>query len=149
GGGANALSVARSLDRLGADVYAINEGNAPVRFSRSCRWLALRGEAPDSWARFLVAPESDRLRGAVLVACSDDAIELIARHREALEAKFLLDDSNSEAQRCMLDKRRTYFAARGAGVPTPRFWAAASREQLVALRGSLAFPLLIKPHFTH
>jgi D-aspartate ligase len=149
GGGANALSVARSLGRLGAAVYAINEDSALVRYSRYCRWLPVHGDPPESWARFLIGPESDRFRGAVLLACSDDGIEVIARHREALEAKFLLDDSNRAAQLGMLNKCETYHAARAAGVPTPRFWTAETREQLMALRDSLVFPLLIKPHFTY
>jgi D-aspartate ligase len=149
GGGANALSVARSLGRLGAEVYAINEDSALVRYSRYCRWLAVPGDAPESWARFLIGPESDRFRGAVLLACSDDGIELIARHREALAAKFLLDESNPAAQLGMLNKCQTYHAARAAGIPTPRFWVAETRDQLMALRDSLVFPLLIKPHFTY
>jgi predicted ATP-grasp superfamily ATP-dependent carboligase len=149
GGGANALSVARSLGRLGAEVYAINEDLAFVRYSRYCRWLEVRGDAPESWARFLVGPESDRFRGAVLLACSDDGIELIARHRDELSAKFLLDESNPAAQLCMLNKCRTYQAALAAGVPTPRFWMAETREQVMALRDSLVFPLIVKPHFTY
>ena len=149
GGGANALSVARCLGRLGVEVYAINEDSALVRYSRYCRWLAVRGDAPESWARFLVGPESDRYRGAVLLACSDDGIELIAKHREALAARFLLDESNPTAQLDMLNKCQTYLAARAAGVPTPRFWMAETREQVIALRDSLVFPLIIKPHFTY
>ena len=149
GGGANALSVARSLGRAGAKVYAINEDTAYVRYSRYCRWLEVPGDAPDSWARFLLGPESDRLRGGVLLACSDDAIAIIARHRPELSARFRLEESYPAAQLDMLDKLRTYQAAQAAGVPTPRFWAARTREQVVALRDALVFPLIVKPHFTH
>jgi predicted ATP-grasp superfamily ATP-dependent carboligase len=130
-------------------VYAINEDAAYVRDSRYCQWLTVPGDAPGCWERFLVGPESERLRGAVLLACSDEGIEIIARHREELSAKFLLDESNPPAQLLMLNKLRTYQEAQAAGVPTPRFWVAKTREQVVSLRGSLAFPLVVKPLYTH
>jgi predicted ATP-grasp superfamily ATP-dependent carboligase len=149
GGGANALSVARSLGRAGVEVYAINEDTAYVRYSRHCRWLEVPGDAPDSWARFLLGPESNWLQGSVLLACSDDAIAIIASHRPELSARFRLDESNPAAQLAMLNKLRTYQAARDAGVPTPRFWPSRTREQVVALRDALVFPLIVKPHFTH
>ena len=149
GGGANALSVARSLGRAGVEVYAINEDSAYVRYSRYCRWLEVPGDAPGAWACFLLGPESEPLRGGVLLACSDDAIAIIARHRPELSAKFRLEESNPTAQLDMLDKLRTYQAAQAAGVPTPRFWPARTREQIMALRDALVFPLIVKPRFTH
>jgi predicted ATP-grasp superfamily ATP-dependent carboligase len=149
GGEANALSVARSLGRAGVEVYAIGEDTAYVRFSRHCRWLAVAGDAPNSWARFLLGPESDWLQGSVLLACSDDAIAIIAGHRPELSARFRLEESNPAAQLDMLDKLRTYQASQAAGVPTPRFWPAQTREQVVATREDLVFPLIVKPRFTH
>src|SRR3954452_24368130 len=117
GGGANALSVARCLARQGVVVYAINEPSAPVRSSRHCRWLEGRpddGDGEESWARFLLGPATEHLRGAVLLSCSDQGIQVIARHRDALEARFLLDDSNRAAQLRVLDKLSTYEEARAA-----------------------------------
>jgi D-aspartate ligase len=148
GGRANALSVARQIGRLGAAVYALNEPGAFVGHSRYCRQLDDSGD-PRQWERFLLGPESDHLRGAVLLACSDEGIELICARREALEARFLLDESNPAAQRAMLNKLSTYRAAAEAGVPTPGFWTAESREQLEAVRGELAFPLIVKPRLSH
>jgi predicted ATP-grasp superfamily ATP-dependent carboligase len=148
GGGANALSVARSLGRLGATVYAINEDTALVRHCRHCRWLG-PGNDPESWSRFLLGPESEGLKGAVLLACSDEGIEIIARHRAALQARFLLDESDPAAQLCMLNKCHTYRIAQAAGVPTPRFWIAGTRQQVLAFRDCLVFPLIVKPHLTH
>jgi predicted ATP-grasp superfamily ATP-dependent carboligase len=149
GGGANALSAARSLGRAGVEVFIINDDTAYVRYSRYVQPIEAAGSDPDSWARFLTGRASDTLRGAVLLACSDDGIELIARHRDELSARFLLDESNPTAQLAMLNKLSTYQSARAAGVPTPRFWEVESREQVAALRDALVFPLIVKPHFTH
>jgi predicted ATP-grasp superfamily ATP-dependent carboligase len=153
GGEANALSVARSLGRLGVVVHALNAPNACVRFSRHCRWVAVPpadgGDVEESWARFLLGPGSDHLVGAVLLTCSDAGIRVLARHHEALSARFRLDECAPEAQLCMLDKLSTYRAARAAGVDTPRFWVAESCADLEALRDELVFPLLVKPRLSH
>lgn len=151
GGDANALSVARSLSRDGIAVHAIGLPNSPVRWSRFCRWISTEthGNVQESWTRFLLGPESEHLRGAVLLSCCDDGIELIANQREALAPKFRLDESNKDAQLCMLNKLATYQAAVAAGVPTPRFWVAERREQILALEEDLRYPIIIKPLLSH
>jgi len=49
----------------------------------------------------------------------------------------------------MLDKLCTYRAAVAAGVPTPRFWAVASADDVAALGGELVYPLIVKPRRSH
>lgn len=151
GGGANALSVARSLGRRGVAVHAINDWSSYVRRSRYCRWVALPDEGPREavWSDFLLGPASDCLRGAVLLACSDEGIQCIANHRERLLEKYRLDDSDPVAQRAMLNKLATYQHALAAGVPTPRFWLARAAQDIAGLRGSLVYPLLVKPLYSH
>ena len=142
GGDHGCLSIARSLGSAGIPVYAISPRQSVVRYSRFCRWIDL----PDSnaigtevWAAYLLGRQSNHLRGAVLLAASDEAIELIAEHRQSLSEKFTLDLSNPEAQLCMLDKLCTYRAAQAAGVPTPKFWVANTPEQIVKLEHELVF----------
>jgi predicted ATP-grasp superfamily ATP-dependent carboligase len=151
GGDANALSVARSLRRIGARVYALGEPGSCVRHSRHCRWIEARGgeTLETAWAAYLLGPESDHLAGAVVLACSDAGIQMIAHHRDALLERYRLDESDPGAQLAMLDKLGTYRSALAAGVPTPRFWIAETRAQLEALRGELVFPLIVKPRLAH
>lgn len=151
GGGANALSVARSLGRYGAPVHAINLPSEHVRYSRFARWIRLPAgpNYAEVWTEYLLGPQSDRLVGAVLLAASDAALEIIARNRPALARRFLLDDSNPQAQLAMLNKLSTYRAAVAAGVPTPRFWLAGSLREVEAIRDELVFPLIVKPQLSH
>jgi D-aspartate ligase len=152
GGDQGCLSIARSLGAAGIPVYAINHPQAEVRYSRFCNWIDLPGSnasGTEAWVAYLLGRESDHLRGAVLLAASDEAIELIEERRQELAEKFRLDLSNSTAQRCMLDKLCTYRAAQAAGVPTPKFWVADTREQIVELEHELVFPLVLKPILGH
>jgi predicted ATP-grasp superfamily ATP-dependent carboligase len=162
GGGANALSVSRQLGRMGVRVYGLCDPGTFVRHSRYCTPLEVErsgadGERADgaadgedagvasAWAKFLLGPESDGFRGAVLLACSDAGIRLVAENRERLAARFLLDESDPRAQLAMLNKLSTYRAAAAAGVPTPKFWVAESARDLEAVRHELVFPLVVKP----
>jgi D-aspartate ligase len=151
GGSANALSVARNLGAEGIKVYVINHATEIVRYSRFCEWIpvSMNGNVSDSWASYLLGPNSNHLQGAVLLACSDDGIELIAKHREKLLERFVLDESDSAAQLCMLNKLCTYQQATAAGVPTPKFWLAETLDQIMNLREELVFPLIVKPVFSH
>src|SRR5687768_15999830 len=99
GGGRNALSVARSLGRKGIKVYAISCDDDPVRFSRYAEWIDIPagGSMEDSWGRYLLGPESDWLKGAVVLSTSDAGLLLLSERRDDLKGKFILDLSNPEA----------------------------------------------------
>ena len=151
GGSVNALSIARSLGRRGVPVYALNDPQAYVCASRYARRIDLpgSGDTANAWRDYLTGPASDGLRGAVLLAASDEGLELIMQHRDELGKKFLLDESNPVAQRAMLNKLTTYQAATAAGVPTPRYWVASGREEIDRLREELVYPLIVKPQLSH
>lgn len=153
GGDEIGLSVARSLGRRGVHVWAIAASYQPIRYSRYVDWIrAPEGSWTDFWrhcAEFLTGPHSDHLAGSLLLAASDEALALLTDHRPALEKKFLLDRSNPQAQRTMLDKVATYEAAKEAGVPTPRFWVLQTQEELRKISNELSYPLIVKPRHGH
>ena len=152
GGGANALSVARSLGRLGATVRVINEPGAFVQYSRYSTPLdvpAKPGDEARAWAEYLLGPQGQALAGSVLLTCCDAGLELIAEHRESLSRRFLLDDSNPRAQVRMLGKLETYEDAVAAGVPTPAFRIVGSVDEVDAAREGLLFPVIVKPRLSH
>ena len=148
GGAMNALSIARSLAELGVAVHTI--GVEPfVEWSRHVRPLPL-GRGDDEAARWLatlLGPTTDHLRGAVVLAASDVGITVLARHRDALLERYLLDDSDVPAQLMMLDKLATYEAAAAAGVPTPRFWRLGEPD--ADYPPDLTYPVIVKPLLSH
>lgn len=151
GGNENALSVARNLSPAGIPVYFLNRPEVPARRSRHGRWIALDGgpDAPQHWKRFLLGSASDRLAGAVLLACSDEAIELVTENWQALSAKFLLEECPPAVRRRLLDKLSTYEAARECGIPVPGFWFARSRGELESAAAQCRFPVILKPRLSH
>ena len=151
GGDENALSVARSLAPAGIRVHLLNRRHRPAGYSRQARSIALDGDAsgPADWARFLTSSASDWLAGAVLLTCSDEAIELVLDNWQALAAKFRLEICPPAVRRALLDKLDTYRIAAGAGVPVPGFWIAEDAADLERITGEARFPLLVKPRLSH
>src|SRR5260370_12688939 len=143
------LSVARSLARHGVTVYALTGRGEGVRFSRRVRWIRMAdGGSPHSWERFLLGSDSDYLTGAVLLACSDDAINLIARNSEQLSRKFLIEEGDPETRLCLLDKFRTYEKADEAGIPTVAYELVDCVSQIHAVAERFRFPVIIKPLYS-
>jgi predicted ATP-grasp superfamily ATP-dependent carboligase len=151
-GAPNGLSVARCLGLRGIKVYGLTPPASYLRYSRYCTWIPATATGPETVearAEYLLGPDSNWLRGAVLLACYDPALQLLARYRDQLQEKYRLDLCNPPAQLCMLDKLATYQAAVAAGVPTPRFWVAQNHRQVLGYRDELVYPLLVKPLLSH
>lgn len=151
GGGANAVSVVRSLGRRGIRVYAVNAPNAYLQHSRYCDFIcpSKNGDLAEAWGKYLLGKESEHLRGSVLLACSDAALEVLIKNRETLSKKFVLDIMNKEAQLCMLNKLCTYEAARSAGIPAPRFWIIGNSGSIGDIVREASFPLMVKPVYSY
>jgi predicted ATP-grasp superfamily ATP-dependent carboligase len=149
GGESNALSIARQLSAMGVAVHSIGVASF-VPWSRHLTAIPVgTGDTDRAWADALLGPATAHLRGAVLLAGSDVGLTFLARHREALLERYLLDVSNPAAQLDMLDKLATYEHAVAAGVPTPLFWRIDGPDDLRRHRDELVFPLIVKPIHSH
>ena len=149
GGCQNALSVTRNLARHGIEVVAVNYPYEAVRFSRYGRYVALDGDgSPAVWERFLLSAASDRFSGSVLLACNDEAISIIINNYEAMSHKFLLEETDPEMRRELLDKFIIYRRAQEAGIPTVGYSLVRTREQLDQAISALRFPMIMKPLYS-
>ncbi len=155
GGYVNALDAARALggpDRLGAPgglglpVAVIV--THPFDIAHRSRWvcetrrLLTLHEDPDSLVALLES-EAVRWRGRLLIPASDDALEVVSRHREHLRRWYHVAAPPWEVARQLLKKDRFYAAARRVGVPLPKCYGTASRAAIE--QNDLPFPLLVKP----
>lgn len=149
GGSANALSVARSLWSSGVSVDALADGRArsAVRHSRACQRYVTPSDSErvaEEWLTWLLKESPP----AVLLACCDEGIEFIARHRAELEsAGHRAVEADDRASLNMLDKANAYDLARKADVPAPRTVTVTSMSEFAEL--DFAYPCGIKPLHSH
>lgn len=150
GGAVTALSVARSLTDAGVPVWVLDRGDSPARVSRMRKaFVDVGGE--DMQPRMLRWLRSAPLgAGAVVLAGSDEGLELIARHRtELLELGYIPMEADDEALLAMLDKERTYALAAEHGIPAPRVRQLSDREDVDSASRELSYPCVLKPVHSH
>ena len=151
GGTANALSVARSLRRHGIAVYALAPATAHIRYSRHSRWIPLpeTDDAQQAWLEWLMGKGGAPLEGAVLLPCGDDGVELTARNRVRLAARFRLIEGEDDILLAMLDKASTYALAARVGVPAPAVCPARTLAEALAAAEQVGYPCALKPRYSH
>jgi D-aspartate ligase len=149
GGEHTAVPVARSLGRGGVTVHAIGKQGDPVRRSRHCKAFADLGEGEAMQQRWLEWLLTDAPRG-VLLPCSDDGLEVVARNRAALEERGHLPiEARDDLLLGMLDKERTHELASANGIPVPRTLPVRDEAELEAAADSIAYPAALKPVEAH
>jgi D-aspartate ligase len=148
GGRVTALSVARSLWEAGISVYVLDRRDSPVRMSRQ-RTAFVDVSGSDTQGRMLdwlqTAPA-----GAVVLAASDDGLELIVRHRTDLVGRGLLPmEANDDVLLAMLSKRRTYELANAHEIATPNTILLRTFADVEDVAGELTYPCVLKPTHSH
>lgn len=150
GGGASAVSAARSMARRGRPVHVLPESPGPFparasRYVRHCPRLPPDVDRSAVWLSWL-----GELEPSVVVPCGDAGVEFVADQRSRLTAHghwpAVGDD---EFLHAVLDKRTTYALADRAGVPRPRTADADTPDAAVAAARELGFPCGLKPRFSH
>ena len=142
--------MARSLGERGITVYALaDRPQRPVRASRHCHEFRALGPAGEVQSRWLAWLEQGP-RGAVVLPCDDEGVELVARCRARLvELGYVPIEADDEVLLAMLDKDRTNELARAAGVDTPTSLTIRDHADLAVAIESLAFPSALKPLHSH
>ncbi|QGZ40578.1 putative ATP-grasp superfamily ATP-dependent carboligase [Pseudoduganella flava] len=137
------LAIVRSLGRHGVPVTGIARGMAaPGLSSRYLREGLLRADDAQGTLEQLESL-SRRLGPACLFAISEGDIALLNRHRDRL-AGYRLMFPDARRMDAVLDKHRTYAAARAAGVPVPRTVQPATLDDAAAAAPELRYPVVLK-----
>jgi D-aspartate ligase len=150
GGETIAVSAARSLSAAGVEVWALGDATDPVQRSRHCHRFVEVGAKKGLQERYMAWLENEGPRGAVIIPCDDDGVELVARGRERLqELGYLPVEANDDALLAMLDKERTYALCAEIGVPCPRTATVSTREQAERAAAQFDYPCALKPRESH
>lgn len=131
-------------------MYVLGDGSTSLAgASRYCTEFVDLGSGDGVGERWL-----DWLRGApggaVVLACGDDGLDLVAAHSDELRGWGLHPlETAGEASLAMLDKEKTYSIAREADVPAPSIWRVSDLSDLDAISDDLEYPCALKPLHSH
>jgi D-aspartate ligase len=146
GGDYQGLAIVRSLGRLGAPVYVVDDERSIGRHSRFTSRFVRVSDLVDEQAivqTLIDLGRRFRLDGWVLFPTRDEMVAAIARNRDALQEWFRVPTPTWEATRWGSDKRNTHRLATELGIPNPlTFWPADEGE---LERLDLRFPVIVKP----
>ncbi len=151
GGKENALSLTRSLGRVGIKVSVSGPPDCWGIYSSHCseRYYFPRSTDPKTyWGNLLLGPSPVITERQILLPCSDNAIEFLAENEAELRQRFVLDGGLAEQRLDLLDKRRTLEMAKAAGIATPKSWPVTRGEDFAEKIADMQFPLIVKPHNT-
>ena len=149
GGEATAVPVARSLGRAGIPVQALGGQGDPVRRSRHVDEFVDvgTGEAfQERCLEWLMGPAPS----SVVLPCSDEGLELVARNRAALTARgHVAVEADDQKLLDVLDKERTHELAVQHGIPVPRTTTVHDADELRRAVEEIGFPCALKPLHAH
>jgi D-aspartate ligase len=150
GGDTTAVPVARSLGRAGISVHALGGRPDPVRRSRHVDRYVDLGTHDGLQQRWLEWLTSEAIPGSVVLPCSDEGLELVARNRVALIEHGLVPIEADDAKLLdMLDKERTHALAVEHGIPVPPTVTVRTADELWSAVEKIGFPCALKPLHAH
>jgi D-aspartate ligase len=150
--GAQGLAVTRGLGERGVRVIVLHWTEHDVaRLSRYAS-EAIRVPHPEhDGSAFVDTLMSlrERLHGSVLVPTADEAVNDLARNKEALEEHYIVACPDAPVVERFVDKRYTYELAAERGIPIPHTLVPESDDDLTAFHEQVMYPCLVKPRESH
>jgi predicted ATP-grasp superfamily ATP-dependent carboligase len=147
GGDVTALAVARDATRIGLTPIVYAPANDLVGRSRLVRLRPTEAPGTDAALEALLS-DAAREGSAALIACSDQWLQFIVRHRAQLGRRFaaILHPDNAVLELC-LSKRRFSAWAQAHRFPTPEVIEEPAAQAMLS-SGTIPFPLLLRPEFS-
>jgi D-aspartate ligase len=147
GGNFLGLGIARSLGRRGIPVWVIDTDRSKsiTQYSRYTKRFIASTEPVNEL--LLREGKLHELQGWVLFAGSDDYVEVLSTHREALSAMFRVTTPPLAVTKFALDKRRTYRRAAELGIAAPWTWCGETLAELP--EADIPYPVILKPAVNH
>jgi len=146
------LGIARSLGEQSIRVIGLTSHRGI--YGNFTRYAKLQScpdsrEQPEALLAFLLRL-SEKLGGdAIIFPTRDDDVLFLDRYREQLQGRFIMTLPDTPALEACLDKWETYRSTALAGIPTPRCWIVADRQDLLRIAPELKFPCVLKPVSAH
>jgi D-aspartate ligase len=142
------LGVARSLGRLGVEVYGIDPNPwSPSLHSRYCRgkFIWNPGNAsPDATVQYLLDVARKIGKRSLLLHTYDEGAILLADYADVLSEWYIFPRVSPQIVRALISKREMYFTAKKYDVPTPEACFPQSRKDVEEYASYATFPVMLK-----
>lgn len=142
-----AITVVRSLGRLGVDVYLVHDHHrAPVTRSRYIRdsyvWDGLTSQPEDTIA--LLRSIGHTLGRAILIPVDDAATLFVADRASDLRELFVFPDISPQTTSRLADKKSLHLMALDHDIPSPGATFPQSLEDVKGFIKDAVFPVVVK-----
>ena len=142
------LGVIRALHLKNIDVVAIHYDKTDI--AHLSRYVAEKARIPhpaDAEAEFVefLVRNSDRWRGAMIVATDDHSAVSIAKNKDTLSQYYVVASPDWEAVQTFIEKEKTYQLAQECGVPYPTTFCCEDLRELDGVKQDLTYPCILKP----
>lgn len=140
------LQAARIYARRGVPVVGIaaDRGHFCCRTRVCAAILTVSSYGDDLLAQLQRIAPGFRLK-PVLLACIDEAVQTVARHRQSLQSCYHFALPDTELLETVMDKSRLYPFAAANSFRIPASYPVTGSRELAAAANSLGFPCLVKP----
>lgn len=151
-GGRQGLAVARALGEAGVPVVIAASDDEDVAVASRYVVASVRTPVPDTGDRAFVDALlhlSERWAGSVLMPVTDEAVSDVARAKEELSERYVVDCPDWPSAQLFIDKRYTYEIAERAGIDVPLTEAPSTRAEALEAARRVGYPCLVKPRQVH
>lgn len=142
-----ALAVARALSQHGISNLTLAEHpRCLTYYSLFTKHLLLAPSPRTEPEAFLESALTavNRYKIQLVIPITDQTLFLFDQHRHRFSGQTKLAISNSQAVRCVLDKRLNLELAKKLGVPCPRQFELKDNRQIPEMIETLGFPIVLK-----
>ncbi|MBI5021914.1 MAG: hypothetical protein HZB59_10805 [Ignavibacteriales bacterium] len=151
GGGIIALSIGRSLARVNARTFVLDDPQSDAYSSRYCTGVHLPADNNNinGWYYWLINDGHKIHDRPILIPCCDEGLTLIAHHRKQLEKFYNIIEGDDNLTLVLLDKLKTYDLVCKHKLDIPGTWPVNSIDDLRTLTNVIKYPCALKPRESH
>jgi D-aspartate ligase len=142
------LGIARSLGRLGVQVYGIDSN--PRSIGLSSRYFQgkyvwdVNNTTPEKTVQYLLDLAKKIGKRCILIPTYDEGSIMVADYEETLSEAYIFPRNSSQLVRMLTSKKEMYFLAKKNGIPTAQTYFPQSIADVEKYLEHASFPIMIK-----
>jgi predicted ATP-grasp superfamily ATP-dependent carboligase len=147
------LGIIRSLGREKIPVYLLNDKSLCIgRFSKFLKrfFLCPSFDDTDNLVKYLVSfAGREKIQDWILWPTNDASVFAVSTHKTNLEKFYKIATPSWDVVQYALNKKLTYSIAEKCNIPCPKTAYPENLDAVIAIGGTLAYPVILKPAVMH